>query len=50
MKRDAVRVAVGLLMVPIASIDYLVAMKTGTGRSKDLIDIDELRKIQTSRP
>ncbi len=26
-----------------------VTMKTGTGRSKDLIDIEELRKIQVQR-
>ena len=34
------------LKVPIASIGHLIAMKTDTGRSKDAIDIDELRKIQ----
>lgn len=49
MKRDAVCVPVGPLMVPIASIDHLIAMKTGTGRSKDMIDIEELRKIKASQ-
>jgi len=44
--RDARLVNVGTLKVPIASIDHLIAMKTGTGRSKDAIDIEELRKIQ----
>lgn len=46
LRRDAVIVAVGTLKVPIASIDHLIAMKTGTGRGKDAVDIDELRKIQ----
>lgn len=49
MKRDAAHVPVGPLMVPIASIDHLIAMKTGTGRGKDMIDIEELRKIQLSQ-
>lgn len=46
LKRDAVVVNVGALKVPVASIDHLVAMKTGTGRGKDAVDIEELRKIQ----
>ncbi len=46
MKHDAVNVPVGPLTIPIASIDHLITMKTGTGRSKDAIDIEELRKIQ----
>lgn len=50
MKRDAVLVPVGPLTVPIASIEHLILMKTGTGRSKDQIDIEELRKIQSARP
>ena len=34
-----------------ANVDYvlvgdLIRMKTGTGRSKDALDIEELRKIQ----
>ncbi len=46
LRRDAVMVDVGPLNIPVASIDHLIAMKTGTGRSKDLIDIEELQKIQ----
>ena len=49
MKRDATLVDIGTLRVPIASIEHLIAMKTGTGRSKDVIDIEELRKIQKGR-
>jgi hypothetical protein len=48
LRLDAVLVAVGPLKIPIASIDHLVAMKTGTGRSKDLLDIEELKKIQAA--
>lgn len=48
MKQDAVLVPVGPLTVPVASIAHLIAMKTGTGRSKDAIDIEELKKIQGS--
>ena len=46
LKREAVMVPVGPLTVPIASIEHLIAMKTGTGRGNDAIDIEELRKIQ----
>jgi hypothetical protein len=46
LKRHASLINVGPLKIPVASIDHLIAMKTGTGRSKDLIDIEELRKIQ----
>lgn len=47
LRRDATMVKVGLINIPVASIEHLIEMKTGTGRSKDLIDIEELRKIQT---
>lgn len=46
LRRDATMVAVGSIKLPVASIEHLIAMKTGTGRGKDLIDIEELRKIQ----
>jgi predicted nucleotidyltransferase len=49
MKRDAVQVPVGPLTVPVASIDHLIAMKTGTGRGKDRIDIEELLKIRAAQ-
>jgi len=49
LKRDASLIAIGPLRVPVASIEHLITMKTGTGRSKDIIDIEELRKIQTGR-
>ena len=46
LRRDATMIEVGSISIPVASIAHLIAMKTGTGRSKDLIDIEELRKIQ----
>ena len=46
LRRDATMVEVGPISIPVASVGHLIAMKTSTGRSKDLIDIEELRKIQ----
>jgi hypothetical protein len=46
LRRTTSLVGLGPLRVPVASIDHLMAMKTDTGRGKDLIDIEELRKIQ----
>lgn len=45
LRRDASMVALGASRVPVASIAHLIAMKTGTGRGKDQIDIDELTKL-----
>jgi hypothetical protein len=49
LQREATLVEVGAVSIPVASIKHLIAMKTGTGRSKDFIDIEELRKIQASK-
>ena len=49
LRRAATMVEVGPISIPVASIDHLIAMKTGTGRGKDAIDIEELRKIQASK-
>lgn len=46
LRRDATLIEVGDLTVPIASIEHLITMKTGTGRGKDAIDVEALRKIQ----
>lgn len=43
---DALMVDMGTARVAVASIPHLIAMKTGTGRGKDLIDIDELQKLK----
>lgn len=50
LRRDATVIEVGPHGIPVASIDHLIALKTGTGRSKDEIDIDELRRIQARKP
>ena len=49
LRRDATMAEVGTISIPVASIEHLIALKTGTGRSKDLIDIEELRKIQAQK-
>ena len=49
LRRDATMIEVGPISIPVASIEHLIAMKKGTGRSKDLIDIEELRKIQVKK-
>ena len=46
LKRNAVTKRIGPLSIPVASIDDLISLKTGTGRSKDVVDIEELRKIR----
>jgi len=49
LRRDATMVKVGSLEIPVASIAHLIEMKSGTGRSKDMIDVEELRKIQSQK-
>jgi hypothetical protein len=49
LRREASMIEVGAVSIPVASTEHLIAMKTGTGRSKDLIDIEELRRIQASK-
>ena len=46
LKRNAVIKLAGRLTIPVACIDDLIALKTGTGRSKDALDIEELRKLK----
>ena len=46
LKRNAVIRRIGPLSIPVASIDDLIRLKTGTGRTKDLLDIEELGKIK----
>jgi len=46
LKRNALTKRIGPLSILVACIDDLISLKTGTGRSKDLVDIDELRKIK----
>lgn len=46
LRRDAVMVEVGTYRIPVASIDHLIAMKSGAGRGKDAIDVEELKKLK----
>jgi len=46
LKRNAITKRIGPLSIPVASIDDLISLKTGTGRSKDVVDIEELRQIK----
>lgn len=46
MREQATILDIGEVKVAVATIDHLIVMKTDTGRSKDQIDIEELRKIQ----
>jgi len=46
LKRHAVIKRVGPLSIPVASIDDMIRLKTGTGRTKDMLDIEELGKIK----
>ena len=48
LRREATMVEVGPISIPVASIEHSIAMKTGTGRSKDLIDIEELPTVMAS--
>jgi hypothetical protein len=48
LRQQATLLDVGELQIAVASIEHLIAMKTGTDRSKDQIDIEELRKIQAN--
>lgn len=46
LKRNAVVKRIGPLSVPVAGIDDLIRLKTGTGRTKDRLDIEELEKLK----
>lgn len=45
-KKSAVRIKIGNIALSVISIDNLIKMKKGTGRSVDKLDIEELRKIK----
>ena len=46
LRDAAVLIDAGPYRIPVASIDHLIAMKTGTGRGKDAIDIEALTKLR----
>lgn len=45
LRRNATLLNMVPLQIPVASVEHLIAMKSGTGRGKDRIDIEELQKI-----
>ena len=49
LRRDALMVDIGPYRIPIASIDHLLEMKTGTGLGKDAVDVEELRKLKAGQ-
>ena len=46
LRDAAVLIDAGPYRIPVASIDHLIAMKTGTGRGKDAIDVEALTKLR----
>lgn len=44
--RTADRMTAGGIAFPVASIDVLIRMKTGTGRAQDASDVDALRRVR----
>ncbi len=46
MERTADRLSAAGLTLVVASIDVLIRMKEGTGRSQDASDVDALRRVQ----
>jgi predicted nucleotidyltransferase len=49
MLQRADRVLIGEAEVPVAALQDLIAMKSGTGRSKDRQDVEELKHILRRR-
>lgn len=49
LRRDAVMIDAGPYRIPVASIDHLIAMKSASGRGKDAIDVEELRKLRDGK-
>jgi hypothetical protein len=46
LRDAAVLINMGPYRIPVASIDHLIVMKTGTGRGKDAIDVEALTKLR----
>lgn len=47
--KTADRMTAGGLTLPVASVDALIRMKTGTGRAQDASDVDALTRVRGDR-
>ena len=50
LKRNMIVRRIGRLSIPVAGIDDLITLKTGTGRTKDVLDIEELQRLKRWSP
>ena len=41
--------SMGSIDIPVASIEHLIALKSGTGRSIDALDVEQLERLRNSR-
>ncbi|MFH1847693.1 MAG: nucleotidyltransferase family protein [Candidatus Omnitrophota bacterium] len=48
-RKNAIRMRVGNITLPVICIDDLIKMKKHTGRAIDKLDIDELKKVKKLR-
>lgn len=49
LERNADRLPIGALQVAVASIDDLIRLETGAGRTKDLVDIEALLELEADK-
>ena len=45
-KKNILKIKIDEIILPVISIDNLIKMKANTGRSRDKLDIEELKKIK----
>ena len=50
LRANAVRRSLGSIVIPIASVEHLIELKSDTGRSIDAIDVDSLVKLRDAAP
>lgn len=50
LRANAVIRSIGSTTIPIASVDHLIELKSRTGRSIDILDIENLARLRDGRP
>ena len=45
LRSAAVVKTLGVARIPVASVPHLIALKSGTGRSIDALDVEQLRRL-----